>query len=37
MARGDEGLKAFVRVHDDERRACAFYALPKANRFQVLP
>jgi hypothetical protein len=37
MAGGNKGLKAFVRVHDDERRTRAFYALPKANRFQVLP
>jgi hypothetical protein len=34
---GGKGLKAFVRVHDDERRARAFDALPKADRFQVLP
>jgi hypothetical protein len=37
MARGNKGLKAFVRVHDDEGRTRAFYALPKANRVQVLP
>jgi hypothetical protein len=37
MARGNKGLKVFVRVYDDKRRACAVYALPEANRFQVLP
>jgi hypothetical protein len=37
VARSNKRLKTFVRVHDDEGRARAFYALPKANRVQVLP